>query len=516
MQETELSIMAHVPLILPSDEHNRKLLNNVHPPDWKNPEPAACYNLVVIGAGTAGLVSAAGAAGLGAKVALIERGLLGGDCLNAGCVPSKGIIRASRAVHDIRTAEQFGVTGGKEISIDFGKAMERMRRLRARISFNDSVQRFSKELNVDVFLGSAKFIGPDSVEVDGRAIRFKKAVICTGSRAALPAIPGIAETGYLTNETVFSLTELPGRFAIIGGGPVGCELAQTFARMGSRVTLLQRGGQVLPREDADAAAMVHRALERDGVTLRLNAKVLRISKQGREKIITSEAGGKSTEVVVDEILVAAGRAPNTGGLSLEAAGIAHDPPNGVIVNDRLQTSNPHVYAAGDICTPYKFTHAADAMARIVIANSLFKARQKMSALVIPRCTYTDPEVAHVGMHEKEARNKGIDVLTLTVALPDVDRAILDGETEGFARVHVKKGTDDILGATIVARHAGEMINEITLAVAAKAGLSAIGRTIHPYPTQAEAIRKLADQYNKTRLTPFIKKIFTTWLKWQRR
>ncbi|HEX9020273.1 MAG TPA: mercuric reductase [Nitrospirota bacterium] len=501
-------------LVLPQDENNRTLINNVHPA-WKNPEPASRYNLVVIGAGTAGLVAAAGAAGLGAKVALIERRLMGGDCLNAGCVPSKGIIRASRAVYDTKRAGEFGITLGGEVTADFGKAMERMRKIRAGISFHDSAQRYSRELGVDVFIGNGKFSGPDGIEVEGRRLRFAKAAVCTGARAAAPPVPGIEEAGYLTNENVFWLTELPKRLAVIGGGPVGCELAQTFARMGSRVTILQQGGHVLPREDADAAGIIHRALINDGVELRLRAKILRTGKKGNEKSVTVEEDGRTAELHVDEILVGVGRTPNVEGLDLEKAGIRYDPANGVEVNDRLQTSNPRVYAAGDVCFPYKFTHTADALARIVIANALFKARQSAASLVIPWCTYTDPEVAHVGMYEKDAKEKGHNVLTLTVPLSDVDRALLDGETEGFARVHLKKGNDRIFGATIVARHAGEMINELSLAMTSGLGLSSIARTIHPYPTQAEAIKKLADLYNRTRLTPFVKKLFTAWMKWQR-
>jgi pyruvate/2-oxoglutarate dehydrogenase complex dihydrolipoamide dehydrogenase (E3) component len=473
------------------------------------------YNLVVIGAGTAGLVTAAGAAGLGAKVALIERHLIGGDCLNVGCVPSKGIIRAARAVHDARTAAEFGVSNGGDPSVDFGKAMERMRRIRAGISFHDSAERFSRELGVDVFIGSGKFTGPDGVEVEGKRLRFKKAAICTGARAAAPPIPGIEETGYLTNETVFWLTELPKRLVVIGGGPIGCELAQTFARMGSKVTIMETVSHVLSREDADAAEVVQNALLRDGVTLCLNAKVLSTFKRGTDKVMAVEQEGKRLELVADEILVGIGRAPNVDGLGLEVAGIEYDKRLGVKVDEMLRTTNPRVYAAGDICFPYKFTHTADALARILIANALFLARQKTSALVVPWCTYTDPEVAHVGMYEKDAKAKGIDVLTLTVPLADVDRALLDGEAEGFARVHLKKGSDKILGATVVARHAGEMINELSLAMTAGLGLSAIGRTIHPYPTQAEAIKKVADAYNRTRLTPFVKKLFTAWLKWQR-
>lgn len=502
-------------LVLPLDESNRILVNNVHPPEWKNPEPASRYNLVVIGAGTAGLVTAAGAAGLGAKVALIERHLIGGDCLNMGCVPSKGIIRTARAAYDVRVAGEFGVSSGIPPIVDFSKAMERMRKIRAGISFHDSAERYSKELGVDVFIGQGTFTGPDTIEVGGKRLRFKKAAVCTGARAAAPPIPGIEETGYLTNENVFWLTDLPKRLMVIGGGPIGCELAQAFARMGSEVTVMETVGHLLSREDADAAEIIQNALIRDGVKPCLNAKVLSTVKRGMEKVIVVEQEGKRMELVADEILVGIGRAPNVDGLGLDMAGIEYDTRLGVKVNDRLQTSNPNVYAAGDICFPYKFTHTADALARIVIANALFRARQKSSTLVISWCTYTDPEVAHVGMYEKDAKDKGIDALTLTVTLADVDRALLDGEGDGFARVHLKKGTDKILGATVVARHAGEMINELSLAMTAGLGLSAIGRTIHPYPTQAEAIKKLADAYNRTRLTPLVKKLFTAWLNWQR-
>jgi pyruvate/2-oxoglutarate dehydrogenase complex dihydrolipoamide dehydrogenase (E3) component len=502
-------------VILPDTGENRTLRENIHPTGYQNPVPADRYNLVVIGAGTAGLVAAAGAAGLGAKVALIEREFLGGDCLNVGCVPSKGIIRASRVFHDARTSGEFGVGGGERLTVDFGKAMERMRRIRADISFHDSVRRFSENLGVDVFLGEGRFSGPDSVEVDGKRLRFRRAAVCTGARAAAPPIPGIGEAGYLTNETVFSLTELPGRLAVIGGGPIGCELSQTFCRLGSRVTLFEMGSHILPREDPDAAGIVQKAFVAEGVELVLNAKVARVSKEGTEKVVHAEQEGKTREVRVDEILVGIGRAPNVDGLNLEAAGIAYDPRRGVGVNDRLQTSNPRVYAAGDICFPYKFTHTADALARILIANALFLGRQKSSALVVPWCTYTDPEVAHVGMYEADARAKGIPVVTLTVPLSDVDRAKLDGETEGFARVHLRKESDTILGATIVAGHAGDMINEFSLAITSGLGLSAIGKTIHPYPTQGEVVRKLADAYNRTRLTPAVKRILTAWLRWQR-
>jgi pyruvate/2-oxoglutarate dehydrogenase complex dihydrolipoamide dehydrogenase (E3) component len=502
-------------VLLPDDINNQALLKNVHPRLWKNPEPAERYNLVVIGAGTAGLVTAAGAAGLGAKVALIERHLMGGDCLNTGCVPSKGIIRAGRAAYDVKRANEFGIISAGDVSIDFSKAMERMRRIRAGLSDHDSVERFSNQLGIDVFLGNGKFTGPDSIEVDGRRLLFKKAAICTGARAAAPPIPGIEDAGYLTNETVFWLTELPKRFIVIGGGPIGCELSQVFARMGSEVTLIEGLGRLLGREDEDASAIVQKTMVRDGVRLFLKTKIITVEKRGPEKIISVDQQGKTSELSCDEILVGVGRAPNVDGLNLEAAGVDYDHRTGVKVDDTLRTTNGNVYAAGDICSPYKFTHTADAQARIVIVNALFMGRQKASSLIIPWCTYTDPEVAHVGLYEAEARAKGVDVATFTVPLDEVDRALLDGENEGFARVHLRKGTDKILGATIVARHAGEMINELSLAMTAGLGLSAIGKTIHPYPTQAEAVKKLADAYNRTRLTPFIKKILTAWLRWQR-
>lgn len=507
--------MTDKPLIMPQDENNLRLLENVHPASWTNPEPSGRYNLVVIGAGTAGLVTAAGAAGLGAKVALIERHLMGGDCLNFGCVPSKGMIRSARAAHDVKIAGEFGVGPGPAVAVDFGKVMERMRRIRAGISVHDSLERYSGQLGVDVFIGSGRFSGSDCIEVEGRRLKFKKAAVCAGARSVAPPAPGIEETGYLTNENVFSLTELPKRLVVIGGGPVGCELSQAFARLGSEVALLEHSGRVLSREDSDAADIVQRSMTRDGVKLLVNVNITGARRQGADKLVAVEQGGVHTELRADELLAGIGRAPNVEGLGLESAGIEYDTKQGVKVNDRLQTSNPNVYAAGDICFPFKFTHTADALARIVIANALFKARQTVSSLVVPWCTYTDPELAHVGMYEKEARDRGLEVLTLTVPLSGVDRALLDGETEGFARVHLRKGGDRILGATIVARHAGEMINELSLAITAGLGLSAIGRTIHPYPTQAEAIRKLADAYNRTRLTPFVKTLFARWLAWQR-
>src|SRR6267154_1059359 len=288
-------------LIKPADAHNARLVSYVHPPDWQNPSPASYYNLVVIGAGTAGLVTAAGAAGLGAKVALVEKHLLGGDCLNVGCVPSKAVIRSSRAAFDAREAGHFGVRAASPAQVDFPAVMERMRKLRADLSPHDSAERFAK-LGVDVFLGEARFAGPDTVEVGGQTLRFKRAVIATGARAMDPPIPGLAEAGYLTNETVFNLTQCPARLAVIGGGPIGCELAQCFQRLGSRVSLLHKNAHLLDREDMEAAALVQKAFIREGIALRLNARITRVERNGGGKVVCYETQGKEKRLVVDEIL----------------------------------------------------------------------------------------------------------------------------------------------------------------------------------------------------------------------
>ena len=498
-------------MIEPWDRHNEELVRNVHPPEWVNPEPSGRYNLVVIGAGTAGLVTAAGAAGLGAKVALIERDLMGGDCLNVGCVPSKALLRCARACADIRDAAQFGVEVPPDTRVKFPAVMDRMRRLRAQLSKTDSAWRF-RDLGVDVFLGAGRFVSPDAVEVDGTRLSFKKAVIATGARAVAPPITGLAEAGFLTNETVFRLTELPRRLAVIGAGPIGCELGQAFARFGSEVTLLVMP-QILPRADRRAAAVLQAALERDGVRILLG-KVLSVEVSGSEKLLHVEAGGTGETLRVDEILVGVGRAPNVEGLGLEALSVQYD-PQGIKVDDRLRTTNARIFAAGDVCSDYKFTHNSDFQARIVIQNALFVGRARASALTIPACTYTDPEIAEVGLSEAEAEKRGIKVKTFVQEFADLDRALLDGEPQGFVKVHVRDGTDRIVGATIVARHAGEMLPELTLALAHGIRLGKMASVIHTYPTQAEAIRKLGDAYNRTRLTPTVKTLFRTWLAWTR-
>ena len=431
----------------PTDEHNLKLEANVHPTDWTNPTPKGTYHLVVIGAGTAGLVTAAGAAGLGARVALIERELMGGDCLNVGCVPSKGVISAARVAATIRDAKNFGVHVPDGAHVNFGDAMERMRRLRAHISPADSAKRFS-DLGVDVFFGKGEFVDDDTVSVtraDGSSteLKFKKAVIATGARASAPPIEGLDTVKYLTNENVFSLTELPKRFGIVGSGPIGAEMAQTFARFGSEVFLFERNDHILPREDTDAAAIVQEAFVKDGVNLMFNSEDMKVSpaENGEIRVQVTQKG-QSTEVVVDQLLIAVGRAPNTDGLNLEKVNVKYG-KKGVEVNDNLETTNPRIYAAGDICSKYQFTHSADFQSRIVIQNALFAVgpfgKKKSSDLVIPWATYTSPEIAHVGMYPQDAKDAGVEIDTYTQTLEHVDRAILEGNNEGFVKVHTKKG-----------------------------------------------------------------------------
>jgi len=473
--------------MLQDDDFDRRLLSNVKPSNWRNPEPADIYHLVVIGAGTAGLVTASGAAGLGARVALIEAGNMGGDCLNVGCVPSKALLRSAHAAADARNAERLGVHVDGEIRVDFPAVMRRMREIRARISPHDSADRFQNELGVDVFLGRGSFSGDGRIEVAGKTLRFKRAVIATGARAFVPPIPGLDETGYLTNESVFDLRELPTRLLVLGGGPIGCELAQAFARFGSQVTMVERMGQILGREDPDAAELMLGALRGDGLDIRLGTTLVRVERAadgGKRAIV--EYSGKEETIGFDEILVAVGRSPNVQGLDLECVGVEYDLQRGVHVDDHLRTSHPRIFAAGDVCMKYKFTHAADFAARAVIQNALCAigpfGRKKLSALTIPWCIYTDPEVAHVGLYEHDAAGENVEVDTYVRELSDVDRAMTDGNEDGFVKIHTAKGSDRILGAN---------------------------------PTQADAIRALGDVYNRTRLTPTVQRLFALLLKLMR-
>src|ERR1700693_5382050 len=497
---------------LPQDAYEQERMANVRPSGWRNPKPAGRYNLVVVGGGPAGLVAASAAGSMGAKGGVVEGALLGGGCLTVRCVPSKAIIRTSRLYAEMRNAEHYGAQVPGDIRVDFPAVMQRMRRIRARISRVDSVQRLSAA-GVDVFLGEAHFIARDALSVDGTKLRFRKAVIATGARPDTPSIPGLVEAGYLTNENVFDLIELPRRLLVIGGGPLGCELAQAFCRFGARTTIVQALPLFLPKEERDAAQLLSDGFARDGIEVRLNTEAVKVRVENGQKLVDLVNDDYQSTVAVDAILTGTGRLPNVERLDLEAADVDCDATTGIRIDDFLQTSNPRIYAAGDACLEHKFTHTADASARIVIQNALFLGRRRLSALTVPWCTYTDPEIAHVGLYVREARDRNIPVKTFTIPMHDVDRAVADGEEAGFVKIHVKERTDRILGATVVARHAGDMINEITLAMVAGIGLRTLARVIHAYPTQAEAIRQAADAYNRTRLTPAIQSLLRRWLKW---
>ena len=473
-------------------------MHEVRPPNWHNPAPASRYDLVVLGAGTAGLVAAQMAATRGKKVAIVERHLLGGTCLNIGCLPSKTIIRTARAYGQFRKAAQFGAEVPPEIPIDFAAAMRRVRRIRARVSRFDSAWDLAAG-GIDVFFGEGRFTGTDTLAVDGATLRFERAVIATGARPSTPNIPGLAEAGYITNENAFALTEAPRRLLVIGGGPLGCEMAQAFCRLGVETTIVQNWPLFLPREERDAAQLLSGAFARDGIRIRLDTNAVSVRVEGDEKLVDLVHDDYRNTIAVDAILTGVGRTPNVHDLNLEAAGVAYDESRGVHVDDFLCTSNQRIFAAGDACLEHKFNDTADASARIAVENALFHGHQRLSALIIPWCTYTDPEIAHVGMYVRHAREQGLSVKTFTIPLHGVDRAIADGEEEGFVKIHVKEGTDHILGATIVASHAGEMISEITLAIVAGVGLRTLAKVIHPYPTQGDAIRQAAEAYERTRV-----------------
>lgn len=493
--------------LLEQDRHDRALRAAVAPPGWRNPEPARRYDLVVLGGGTAGLVAASIAAGLGAKVALIERELLGGDCLNYGCVPSKALLAAGRAFAGARRLSDFGGVNA-EPAPDFARVMERMRRLRAQIAPHDGAERF-RGLGVDVFLGRGRFAGRELIEVeqdDGvlLALSFKRALIASGARPMSLPVPGAA--GCLTNLSLFALTELPRELVIAGAGPIGVELAQAFARFGSQVSVVALGPRVLPREDPDAAAAVDRALRAEGIALQLSAGIERCEQRGGRRILHWTRKGpdgrvaERGEAAGDQILLALGRAPNVEDLGLAEAGVACT-NKGVEVDDFLRTTNPRIYAAGDVTGLWQFTHAADAMARLVIRNAFFWGRGRHRALPMAWCTYTDPEVAHAGLYVTEQERAGCELEELRMDFAAIDRAILEGAAEGFAKIVIEKRSGRLRGATVVAAHAGEILAGALLPVARRMRAAALGGVIHPYPTQASVWGRLGDAANRRRLTP---------------
>lgn len=495
--------------LLEQDPHDRALRAAVAPPAWRNPEPAARYDLLVLGAGTAGLVAAAIAAGLGAKVALVEQHLMGGDCLNAGCVPSKALLAAAHRLAAARRLGEYGVSASAPAA-DFAAVMERMRRLRAQIGPHDGAERFRK-LGVDVFLGRGSFAGPALAEVeqlDGTllALSFKRALIATGAGPMTLPVPGFAEADCLTNETLFALTELPRELVVVGAGPIGAEMAQAFARFGAKVRIVALDPRLLPREDPDAAALVDRALRADGVELQLGAGLERLERRGGKQIVhwaVPGPGGTTLthgEVAGDAVLLALGRAPKVEGIGLEQAGVAYT-RKGVQVDECLRTTNPRIFAAGDVAGLWQFTHAADHMARLVIRNAFFFGRGRHAALPMAWCTYTDPEVAHAGLYASESARAGCELEELRMDFSALDRAILEGETTGFAKVVIEKRSGRLRGATVAGAHAGELLAGALLPIARRLPATALASAIHPYPTVASVWGRLGDAANRRRFTP---------------
>lgn len=538
----------------PLDGYNTELLDCVHPPNWENPksdDSTPTYDLVVIGAGTGGLVSAAGSAGVGARVALIEESLMGGDCLNVGCVPSKALIHSANLAHKLRgdmghlADAGISIDGGAEaVSVDFGKVMERVRRIRAEISHHDSAERFTKELGVELYFGRGKFTSDRTVEVNGKTIKFRKAIVATGGYPSLIPIPGLKKLhdmarddnladnatpppAVMTNESVFNLTRQPTRLVVIGAGVIGMELAQAFQRLGTAVTMFGRSGKVLPKEDEDLAAVVKFQMEKDGVEFKLNVshyKSIELTGQMSDnglpemamKLSQSSDGSEiDTEITFDAILIAAGRRPNVSGMDLEKAGIEFDTKYGLKVNDRLQTTNSRVFGVGDCASKFQFTHAADFYARTAIRNALFFGKGKSSSLLIPYATFTSPEIASVGLFEKDLKERGVKYKIIEKHFGDNDRALCDGATQGMVRFRVDAQTGAILGASIVGESAGNMISEVTVAMQQGTTLDKLAYVIHPYPTTAEAIRLAGDVYNKQRLTPAVSSLLRGVIKLQR-
>lgn len=448
---------------------------------------------------------------LGARSAMIEQSFLGGDCLVHGCVPSKALLRSARAIQDAREVERFGGVQQGELEVDFPALMQRMRKVRAEISHHDAVSRF-RDMGVDVYLGRAHFTGPHTVEVDGQTVKFKKALISTGASAWVPPVKGVEEVDYFTNKTIFSLTELPKELIIVGHGPIGCELGQAFQRFGSQVTILEMNEIILPRMSREARDVLYDCLTDDGVEMLLDVTVeeIRDGEDGKKVVLLKRRDGDTFELSGDCILFATGRRPNVDSMGLENAGVDYT-DRGITVDDRLRTSQRHIFAAGDVASNYQFTHSAEAQAKIALQNALFFGRKKSSDLIIPMVIYTDPELAHVGLTEKKAGEKELPVDILRLRFEDMDRAIVDGETRGLLKVVLRKDSDEILGTSLVARHAGEIISHICLAMKQGIGLKKLSDVVHPYPTQAEIIKRAGDEYNRGRLkdwmTPWLQRFF---------
>ncbi|MFN5855390.1 MAG: FAD-dependent oxidoreductase [Pseudanabaenaceae cyanobacterium] len=531
---------------MPMDVHNQIWQSRVFPTNWQNPTPQEIYDLVVIGAGPAGLVIAAGAAGLdiGLKIALVEKNALGGDCLNVGCIPSKTLLHEGMIMRHEKTNQTNGTTN--QASTSNLSVMERVRQVRAEISRHDSAQRF-QQMGIDVFLGEGAFQDSHTLKVTRPSnppdpnstleksgsqtwlLRFKKAVIATGTRPSLPDIKGLEQVRYFTNETIFNLEIPPERLVILGGGPIGCELAQAWQNLSTQVYLLQRGARLLPQEDPEAAALITTELTALGIQIDCQCQIERLEPNptvlhpNGVTVFYQDSQGQKQQIFASHLLIATGRIPNLEALELAAAGLRFtESANGTLnlwTNDYLQTNQKHIFAAGDVVLPQRFTHAADAAARLVIKNALFApwglGRGKWSDLVIPHGIYTQPEIAQVGHTITTATAAGLNFATITIPLENTDRGQTDRVNQGFVKIHYQlrrdqTPTDKIIGATIVTDHASAMINEITCAMTHNLGLNDLAQVIHPYPSLGEAIRKAADTYRRQLLNPRTRQILR-WL-----
>lgn len=477
------------------DSFQNKFLQDIFPENWINPEPQNQYDLLVVGGGPGGMTAATIAKSYNVSVAIVEKEHFGGECLSYGCIPSKAMLRSSRVAQEIRRAKEYGLEIPKGWNVDFHAVMQRVHDLQTTISPHDSVEHF-KKLGIDVFLGTGTFTRPNRLEVANKTINFKKAIIVTGTQPIQLHVPGLDQSDYLTNQTIFNLSTLPRRLVVIGGGPISCELSQAFLRFGSQVTLITHGSQLLSRDELIASKRLQEVFQNEGMQIFTQTTVQRAEKRGSEKLLYLDT--TTNPLVADEILVAIGRLPTIDGLNLENAGVQSDRQKGISTNDYLQTSNPNIYAAGDVTSVYKFTHISKELSKIAVTNALYGNQQKSSSLIIPWCTYTDPEIAHIGVSEEEAKKQGIAIETTMIEMAEVDRAILDGETIGFAKLLVKENSDQIIGSTIMAAHAGDMISEVCVAMNSESGLTALSRAIHPFPTQAQILRSAAETVLKRR------------------
>lgn len=471
-------------------------------------------NIVVIGAGSAGLVSAYIAAAVKAKVILIERHKMGGDCLNTGCVPSKAILRSAKIANYMKRAEEFGMES-VPVKPVFQKIMQRVHNVIAEIEPHDSVERYT-ELGVDCMSGEAKIIDPHHVQVGDQVISAKSIIIASGARPFVPPIEGLDQVDYLTSDTIWNLTEQPKRLLVLGGGPIGCELSQAFAKLGSQVTIVEMMDQVMGREDADVAEHVHNVLSSDGIQVLTGHKAVKVTDEG-EKILHCETSAGSVEIPFDDIIVAVGRKANSEGLNLEELGIKTRPNGTIETDDFLRTAVPNIFACGDVTGPYQFTHTASHQAWYAAVNSLFGFARKFRVdyRVIPWATFTMPEVARVGLNEMDATQQGIDFEVTRYGLDDLDRAIADGEASGFIKVITPRGKDKILGVTIVGHHASDLIAEYVLAMKYNLGLNKILGTIHLYPSLAEANKYVAGNWKREHQPHTLLKWVERFHRWRR-